>query len=133
MELFKNKYFYIATSIILVYFLVVKPLLEKNNSNKNDFESIEDIQVNENLVTLNGIQAKEIADKIQIEMSGFNWVVNTVFWNSVLDDVQTVDDAKLVIKAFGVRGGQTLLQWIKNEPSLQTASLMSVLLKRFNV
>ena len=133
MELFKNKYFYIATSIILVYFLVVKPILAKNNSNKNDFESIEDIQVNENLVTLNGIQAKEIADKIQIEMSGFNWVVNTVFWNSVLDDVQTVDDAKLVIKAFGVRGGQTLLQWIKNEPSLQTASLMSVLLKRFNV
>ena len=133
MELFKNKYFYIATSIILVYFLVVKPLLEKNNSNKNDFESIEDIKVNENLVTLNGIQAKEIADKMQTEMFGFNWVVNTVFWNSVLDDVQTVDDAKLVVKAFGVRGGQTLLQWIKNEPSLQTASLMSTLLKRFNV
>ena len=133
MEIFKNKYFYIATAIIIVYFVVVRPLINGKKDKVVKMDFLEDIEVNPNLVTLNLQTAQDLANKMMLEMDGINWMVNRKFWDEVLDTVQTKDDAKMVVKAFGVRDDQTLLQWIKNEPSLQTAGLMKSLINRFDV
>lgn len=115
-EILTNKYILIALALIIVYFIIVRPLLKKN---KTDY--IKNIDIDANKVTISSIEAKELADRMAAEMDGLNIIVNGKFWENADKAIKTEDDAKLVFKAFGVRKGENLSQWLKSESSLMIA------------
>lgn len=131
-NLFSNKYLAITIAVIIIYFVVVKPLI--GNKNKSLLiDSIKKKPINESNLTISSEEASDIASDLYQEMDGVNLWANNDFWDEIFDKVQTKDDAILVSKAFGIRNGDTLYQWLRDEINLKFLPYHKLLIKKFQI
>lgn len=130
--IFTNKIFIGGLVVAILYFVIVKPLLSKRSQSLL-VDEIQNKPVNSDLTTITSQQANNIANNMYAEMKGVNWSVNSDFWDDVINLVRTRDDEILVIKAFGIRDGETLYQWLKNEVTLRFLPTYQLLLNKFKL
>jgi len=127
----KNKTVQVSAVVIIIFFVVVKPVLNLFKTERKT-DVLKNIQIDANKNTISSNEAKELADRREMEMDGVTLIGNGDFWKMINEKIKTVDDAKLVIKAFGVRKGETLIEWLNGEYYMQLSSLGRSILKKFS-
>ena len=124
----------IIVILLIVYKTLIKPIFGGNEEQYQVKKTIIDnIPVEAALTTLTSNEASLIANEIETELNGLNWFFDRAFWVDINSRVQTKYDVNLVIKAFGIRGGQTLPEWFNNEYAFSTNPEAVTVKNRFKI
>lgn len=102
-----------------VYLFVIRPIQKRKREDEKEVEkALNDLPVYN--PTLSDREAEKLANELFLEMQGFTIYPNSELWKRAMDITPTKDDVRLVTRKFGIRQGETLQQWMRNEISLGT-------------
>ena len=129
--LLNNKFAVGLIVSVIVYLVIIKPMINRPRRNL-EAEKLDGLNVNDNDLTLTDIQASDLANQLFEKMDGFNWMgAEPAFWLEVMSKAATSSDALLISKKFGIRDGETLIEWLRSETSLKFLNFRKLILKKF--